>query len=154
MTKASGTGRDCTLAAEVDPFLVMVVGGLVAFVVALVLIGCYHPRSGADVLDWRPTRSVETEVLLEFEDVDQMIEAANERRRRRGEREITEREVRERVAADLRASNARRESYLEDQDVAEMLAAKNARRRARGLPEITEDDYRAQIARELGWPAS
>jgi hypothetical protein len=123
-----------------DPFALIMLGALVVVVGALLLIGRYHPRSGADVLDWRPTRSVETEVLLEYEDVDQMIEAQNERRRRR--------EVRERVATDLRAANARRERYLETQDVAEMLAAKNERRRARGLREITEEEYRAKLERE------
>lgn len=132
-----------------DPFAVIMLGGLAGLIVVLVLLGRYHPRSGADVLDWRPTRSVETEVLNEFEDVDQMIEAQNERRRRRGEPEITERDVRERVAADQRAADARRERYLEQEDVEQMLEAKNARRRARGLPEIAEEDYRAQIAREL-----
>ncbi len=124
-------------------------GRLAGLIVVLVLLGRYHPRSGADVLDWRPTRSVETEVLNEFEDVDQMIEAQIERRRRRGEPEMTERDVRERVAADQRAADARRERYLEQEDVEQMLEAKNARRRARGLPEIAEEDYRAQIAREL-----
>jgi len=120
-------------------------GGIAGLVVALFLIGRYHPRSGADVLDWKPTRSVETEILLEFDDVDQMIEATNERRRRRGEPEITERQIREQVAADLRASNARRAEYLEAQDVAQMLEAKNARRRAKGLPEITEAEYREKL---------
>ena len=124
-------------------------GRLAGLIVVLVLLGRYHPRSGADVLDWHPTRSVETEVLNEFEDVDQMIETQNERRRRRGEPEMTERDVRERVAADQRAADARRERYLEQEDVEQMLEAKNARRRACGLPEIAEEDYRAQIAREL-----
>jgi len=133
----------------VDPFAVIMLGGVAGLIVVLVLLGRYHPRSGADVLDWHPTRSVETEILNEFEDVDQMIEAQNERRRRRGEPEMTERDVRERVAADQRAADARRERYLEQEDVEQMLEAKNARRRARGLPEIAEEDYRAQIAREL-----
>ena len=129
----------------VDPFALIMLGGIAGLVVALLLIGRYHPRSGADVLDWKPTRSVETEILLEFDDVDQMIEATNERRRRRGEPEITERQIREQVAADLRASNERRAEYLEAQDVAQMLEAKNARRRAKGLPEITEAEYREQL---------
>ena len=133
-----------------DPFALIVVGGIAGLIVALLVIGRYHPRSGADVLDWKPTRSVETEILLEFEDVDQMIEAQNERRRRRGEPEITEREVRERVAADMRATNARKEAYLAQQDIDEMLAAKNERRRAKGLPDVTEEAFRAQLARERG----
>jgi len=129
----------------VDPFALIVLGGIAGLVVALYLIGRYHPRSGADVLDWRPTRSVETEILLEFDDVDQMIEATNERRRRRGEPEITERQIREQVAADLRSSNSRREAYLEQQDIDQMLAAKNERRRARGLPEISEQQFRQRM---------
>ena len=136
-----------------DPFALIVLGGVAGLVVALLIIGRYHPRSGADVLDWKPTRSVETEILLEYEDVDQMIEAQNERRRRRGEREITEREVRERVAADMRAANARREAYLAQQDIDEMLAAKNERRRAKGLPEVSEEEFRSQISRERGAPS-
>ena len=122
-------------------------GGIAGLVVALLLIGRYHPRSGADVLDWKPTRSVETEILLEFDDVDQMIEATNERRRARGEPEITERQIREQVAEDLRASTTRRAEYLDQQDIDQMLAAKNERRRARGLPEITEAEYREQLKR-------
>jgi hypothetical protein len=129
----------------VDPFALIMLGGIAGLVVALWLIGRYHPRSGADVLDWKPTRSVETEILLEFDDVDQMIEATNERRRRRGEPEITERQIREQVAADLRSSNERRSDYLDQQDLEQMLAAKNERRREKGLPEISEEEYRARF---------
>jgi hypothetical protein len=76
----------------------MVLGGIALVVLALVLIGRFYPGSGADLLDWRPTRSYETEIELEMEDVQQMIDAQNEYRRRRGERELTEDEVREAVA--------------------------------------------------------
>jgi hypothetical protein len=132
----------------VDPFAIIIFGGIAGLIVALLLIGRYHPRSGADVLDWKPTRSVETEILLEFDDVDQMIEATNERRRRRGEPELTERQVREQVADDLRSQNARRADYLDRQDLAQMLEAKNERRRARGLPDIDEAQYTEQLRRE------
>ena len=43
-----------------------------------------YPGSGADLVDWRPTRSFEDEARLEIEDVQQMIEAQNDMRRRRG----------------------------------------------------------------------
>jgi len=33
----------------------------VGFVGGVLLLGLYSPRSGADVLDWRPTRSAEAE---------------------------------------------------------------------------------------------
>ena len=49
-------------------------------------------------LDWQPTRSYETEIELEEQDIEQMIEAQNRYRRKRGEQEITEDEIRQNVA--------------------------------------------------------
>jgi hypothetical protein len=63
-------------------------------------IGKYHPTSGAEVLDWRPTRSPEVEAELELDDVDQMLEAQNERRRRRGRAERTEGDIEDQVRED------------------------------------------------------
>jgi hypothetical protein len=82
----------------VDAFPLIVLGGIGIVVLVLVLIGQFYPGTGADILDWRPTRSYETEIELEMQDVEQMIEAQNEYRRRRGERELTEDEVRAKVA--------------------------------------------------------
>ena len=70
-------------------------------------IGKYHPRSGSQVLDWKPTRSYEDEVQLEMDDVDQMLEAQNERRRRTGRAELTEDQMRSEVAAEERAQEER-----------------------------------------------
>ncbi len=65
--------------------------GMVGFIVLLlVLLARAYPGSGADLVDWKPTRSYETEAQLELDDVDQMIEAQNAYRRRRGAPEITE----------------------------------------------------------------
>ena len=66
----------------------------------LVLLARLYPGSGADLLDWGPTRTYEHEVELEMQDVEQMIAAQNEYRRRRGARELTEEEIREGVARD------------------------------------------------------
>jgi hypothetical protein len=84
----------------VDAFPLIVLAGIAIVVGILVLLGRFYPGSGADLLDWRPTRSYETEIELEAEDVDQMIEAQNRYRRKRGEPEITEDEVRQSVARD------------------------------------------------------
>jgi hypothetical protein len=65
-------------------------------------IGKYHPVSGAEVLDWKPTRSPEVEAELELDDVDQMLEAQNARRRASGRPERTEEDVRMQVAEDER----------------------------------------------------
>ena len=74
-------------------------------------IGKWYPGSGADVIDWKPTRSYEDEIQLELEDVDQMIEAQNERRRRKGRAEITEDEVRAQVDSEERDMKRRAEAY-------------------------------------------
>jgi hypothetical protein len=82
----------------VDAFPLIVLGGIGIVVGVLVLIARFYPGSGADLLDWQPTRSYETELELEAQDVEQMIEAQNRYRRKRGEREITEDEIRQNVA--------------------------------------------------------
>jgi uncharacterized protein YkwD len=73
---------------------------LAFFVGVILLVGHFYPGSGADLLDWQPTRSYETEVQLETDDVQQMLEAQNEMRRRRGAPELTPEELSEKVAED------------------------------------------------------
>ena len=85
-----------------DEFSVFVFGMLFVLVLIFLAIGKWYPGSGAEQVDWKPTRSPELEVELELDDVDQMIEAQNERRRASGRPEITEDGVRDNVAADER----------------------------------------------------
>ena len=75
--------------ARVDVFTVVCGGLLVFFVVTVLLLGVFSKRSALDILDWKPTRSPELEAQNEIDDVDQMLEAQNEYRRRRGEPERT-----------------------------------------------------------------
>lgn len=64
---------------------------MVGFIVlCLVLLARAYPGSGADLVDWKPTRSHELEAQLEIDDVQQMLEAQNEYRRRRGATDLTE----------------------------------------------------------------
>jgi hypothetical protein len=91
--------------------LAWVVVGLFGLLIVLVLVlGVYYPGTGADVLDWRPTRSPEVEAQLELDDVDQMLEAQNERRRRTGRPELTLEDFERRVDEDraLRERHRRR----------------------------------------------
>ena len=83
-----------------DTFPLLVLGGIAVAVGLLVLLARLYPGTGADLLDWGPARSYEHEVELEMQDIDQMIEAQNAYRRKRGERELTEDEVREGVVQD------------------------------------------------------
>jgi len=131
--------------SDVDPFVVIMGGLVLGLLTALVLLGLYHPRSGNDALQWRPTRSAEVEVQNEIDDLDQMLEAANRRRRAKGAPELTEESLRASVGEERAAAARRREEYLDDLDALQMLEAKNARRRAKGLPELTMEEYRAQL---------
>jgi hypothetical protein len=130
-----------------DPFALIMLGIVVALIVFVLALGRFHPKSGSDVLRWQPTRSTEMEVQNELDDLDQMLEATNRRRRARGEPELTEASLRDEVAEDVRAAQQRRESYLAQEDIRQMLDATNARRRRRGEPELTEAEMRAEVER-------
>ena len=128
-----------------DPFVVIMLGVVGGLVGALLLIGRFTPGTGADQLDWRPARSPEVEVQNEIDDLDQMLEAANRRRRTRGEAELTEGALHATVAEDLRHSTRLRDDYLGDLEVIQVLEVKNRRRRERGQPELTLDEFRATL---------
>ena len=91
--------------------------GLLVFGIFLA-IGKWYPGSGADVLDWKPTRSYEDEIQLEMDDVDQMLEAQNERRRRSGRPELTEDEMRDQVSRAEAEQSERAARYKADRDEA------------------------------------
>ena len=77
-------------------------------------IGKWYPGSGAEVLDWQPTRSYEDEIRLEMEDIDEMLEASNERRRRTGRPELTEEQVRGEVEHDLMEQQERQDRLRDE----------------------------------------
>src|SRR4051812_19503300 len=135
-------GRESTLGPGVDPFVVIIFGGVAIIVIFVLLLGRFYPGSGADVLDWKPNHAaLETQIEHEMDDIDQMLEAANERRRRKGKPELTERQLRADVAAEQRELNAKREAKLKREEIDQLLALKNERRRAKGQPEITEAEF-------------
>jgi hypothetical protein len=75
--------------------------GIVAVIVGvLFLIDHFYAGNNAELLDWKPTRSPEAEAKNEIDDVQQMLEAQNEMRRRRGAPEIDEHELRAEVEAE------------------------------------------------------
>src|SRR5438874_919061 len=112
-----------------DPFAVIILGGVGGIVVACLLLGKYYPGNGADILDWKPTRSPEVEAQNEIDDLAQMLEAANARRRRRGAPELTEESLQASVAAATRETIERSDQYEADQEIEQMLEIKNRRRR-------------------------
>jgi hypothetical protein len=90
------------LAADDPYFGIAMVVMLIVLVGIFLAIGKWYPGSGAEQLDWKPTRSYEDEIRLELEDVDQMLEAQNERRRRSGRAEISEDSIRAEVETEER----------------------------------------------------
>jgi hypothetical protein len=131
----------------VDAFTIVILGALAALILWLVFLGKYYPGSGLEQLGLRSAREiVEEREALEAEDLDQMLAAHNERRRRRGKPEVSVSDIENQVAVELGEQRRRRDAYLADRELDELLEATNARRRARGLPERT----REEVQREFG----
>jgi hypothetical protein len=129
-----------------DPFAVVILSGIVLVVVAVWLIGRFYPGSGMEQLGLRSAREIaETREALEAEDLDQMLDAHNARRRARGEAEMSAADLEMRVALEAREQELARERYLADRDLDELLELTNARRRARGLPERTREQVREEF---------
>jgi hypothetical protein len=96
---------------------VLITLGMVAFIVAvLVLLARSYPGSGADLLDWKPTRDYETELQLEQDDIAQMIAAQNEYRRRRGASDLTVQDAERMGREDQRVRERGRIDELEKLD--------------------------------------
>jgi hypothetical protein len=75
--------------------LTLVTIGLLIVLAGLVWITArmFRDYPASELLDWKPTRSPEVEAQNEVDDVQQMIEAQNEYRRRRGKKDISEADV-------------------------------------------------------------
>jgi hypothetical protein len=130
----------------VDPFAVIILAGFAALGLWIAVLGKVSGRS-LEQLDWKSAHEVtESREALEAEDLSQMLEAHNARRRRRGEAEVTVEDLEVTVMNEANEQERLRERYLAELELDELLEATNARRRARGLPERT----RAEALRELG----
>ena len=87
------------------------VGMIILIAAVLVLVARAYPGSGADLVDWKPTRSHEVEAQLELDDVEQMLAAQNEYRRRRGATELTEDDANRMAREDEAVRERARRSY-------------------------------------------
>jgi len=126
-------------------FELVVVGSLLALFLTFYAIGKYSTATPAEYLDWKPTRSYETEVELELQDVQQMIEAQNERRRRDGRPLIDEDSYRGLVEMEEREEAQRRARLRAEEEAARAaLGDKEFRRRQRA----EEDKHRRWADKE------
>ena len=129
-----------------DPFALVLLGGLIALIVWIWLLGKYYPGSGLEQLGLKSARQItETREQLDAEDLDQMLAAHNKRRRARGEKEMTVNDLEMQVHQDVMEQRRRRDEYLADRELDQLLEVTNARRRARGLPERSRDEARAEF---------
>jgi hypothetical protein len=97
-------------------FILLTLGVVALIVGLLVLLARAYPGSGADLVDWKPTRSYEDEARLESEDVEQMIEAQNAMRRRRGKPDLTRSDASRMAREDQEIRERQRRSYDERLD--------------------------------------
>ena len=122
--------------------VILITTAMVVFIVGvLVLIGHAYPGSGADLLDWKPTRDYETEFELERDDVSQMLAAQNEYRRKRGAVELTARDA-ERMAQE--DNQVRQRSRGLDQESLDELDKELREREASGPVEPGGPDAPAE----------
>jgi hypothetical protein len=75
----------------VDAFLAIVLGSIGLALAAFVIIGILNtPGTGSEQLGWKTSHEHDrTQAVGEAEDLEQLLEAANARRRARGEAELT-----------------------------------------------------------------
>jgi len=77
-----------------DAYAAIILGGLVALIVVVLALGFFYPGSGAEQLGWGSSRERhEAKAVGEADDLAQLLEATNARRRARGERELTVSEI-------------------------------------------------------------
>jgi len=132
--------------ALVDSFAIALFGVLAVIVVWVWMLGRANQNRGMEQFGLRSARRItEDREALEAEDLAQMLEAHNARRRRRGEADVTVADLERRVMDDRAEQSRRRERYLADRDLDELLEATNARRRARGLPERSREEVRREF---------
>ena len=98
-----------------DPFSLIVVVSFVGLILAVLALGLWHPKSGAEILDWKPTRSPELEYQNEIDDTEQMLAAQNAIRARRGLAPRSEAEIEEEVRRHKREIDDYAQAYWADQ---------------------------------------
>jgi uncharacterized protein YyaL (SSP411 family) len=127
----------------VDSFALIVIAVIALLVLAVVLIGILYPGSGAEQLDWRRTRSAELEYTNEIDDLEQMQEAVNTKRRARGAAEISHHELKAEIDREL--AGIHEDPQFEQEELAQLLEARNARRRKRGEAEQTLEEFERSL---------
>jgi hypothetical protein len=100
-----------------DPSAIVLIVILTVLGLWVWMIGVRNQGAGMENLGLRSGRQiVEDREALEADDLDQMLEAHNARRRRRGQDEVTVADLEHQVATDLRELQRRRDAYLAERE--------------------------------------
>jgi hypothetical protein len=90
-----------------ETFTLIAFGSLLLVLIGVVALGAWNPRSISELTGRSDERRLAGQAMIEEHDVDEMVDAHNESRRRRGKAEVTEAEIRARANAEQRRSIAR-----------------------------------------------
>ena len=112
-------------------FVWIMVGVFVFLIVFVILLGIFYPGTGAEQLKWRPTRSPELEAQNEIDDLSQMLEATNAKRRARGATDLDERQLHARLREDEELRDSLRSGTSGDEELRQLQEAREFRRRRR-----------------------
>jgi hypothetical protein len=112
-------------------FVWVMIGIFVFLILFVILLGIFYPGTGAEQLRWRPTRSDETEAHNEIDDLAQMYEATNAKRRARGAPELDETQIHARLREDDELRARLRGTSDADEELRQLREAREARRRRR-----------------------
>jgi hypothetical protein len=112
-------------------FVWIMVGVFVFLIVFVILLGIFYPGTGAEQLKWRPTRSPELEAQNEIDDLSQMLEATNAKRRARGATELDERQLHARLREDEALRERLKGDDSPDEEMRQLREAREFRRRRR-----------------------
>jgi hypothetical protein len=93
-------------------FVVIIFGGLALLFLALIVLGAWNPRRLSELTGKSDEKRWATQATIEEGDVNEMVDAQNESRRRRGKDEVSEADIRERANVTQRESidRAKREA--------------------------------------------
>ena len=112
-------------------FVWIMVGVFVFLIVLVILLGIFYPGTGAEQLKWRPTRSPELEAQNEIDDLSQMLEATNAKRRARGASDLDERELHARLREDEELRERLKGDASADEEMRQLQEAREFRRKRR-----------------------
>ena len=112
-------------------FVWIMVGVFVFLIVFVILLGIFYPGTGAEQLKWRPTRSPELEAQNEIDDLSQMLEATNAKRRARGASDLDERQLHARLREDEELRQSLKGDASAEEEMRQLQEAREFRRRRR-----------------------